>query len=247
MALRSKIQQVFGVSVSRQLVQLVVYRLGFTRKRTRKRGVTKRANGEAIRDVFRAQYLEAVSSGTPIVALDESGFDQRGRPRYGYAMRGQPAVLKIRACSDRRRINLLMGIDPTGKVVSLFKESAVNGDTFADFIASLPYPPGTVLLLDNASIHKTKTVAAAAVRNGFRMMYLPPYCPEFNAIELVFGVIKCAFYRSRYENDSYDLLESVRSAVNERTRPATISGCFRHVLGLVLAEQGHKEAWLSRV
>jgi transposase len=51
----------------------------------------------------------------------------------------------------------------------------------------------TVVVLDNAGIHRSKVVRAARAdlwRCSIYLYYLPPYSPELNAIEPVFRVIK---------------------------------------------------------
>jgi len=50
-----------------------------------------------------------------------------------------------------------------------------------------------VVVLDNAGIHRSAVVAAARSRlrrRGISLYYLPPYAPELNPIEPVFGAIK---------------------------------------------------------
>ena len=44
-----------------------------------------------------------------------------------------------------------------------------------------------VLILDNAKIHKTEEVKETLIGTGFKVLFLPPYTPQFNPIELVFN------------------------------------------------------------
>ena len=170
-----------------------------------------------------------------IVSIDESGFDQRCKPIYGYAPRGHPAIVKMKACKDRRRLTLLLAIDSVGGSHWTLNPVCVKGDSFATFITGLPHQPGTVLLLDNASIHKTLAVRRAVAAKGFVLLFTPPYSPEFNPIELVFGVVKNEFYRMRYTPlfDVNDFESSVRICVSNKVRPLTVVNCFRHVQELV--------------
>ena len=44
----------------------------------------------------------------------------------------------------------------------------------------------TVLVLDNASVHRSKLVQAKRKewkQKGLRLLFLPPYCPHLNLIE----------------------------------------------------------------
>ena len=224
------IRTTFGFTISRQLAHVIIRRLGFTFKRTRKRGISKRKN-EAT-PTFLSSFMETMNRGN-IVAIDESGFDQRPSPAYGYAPAGIPAIVKWKPSSDRRRLNLLMAIHASGSHQSMIRDSSINGSTFAEFIGNLPYDRGTTLLLDNASIHNTVLVKQTIADKGYVALFVPPYSPEFNPIELVFGVIKNSFYRLRYSDSFADLLGATRHCVEEKALPETIRICFKHVTGLV--------------
>lgn len=223
----------FSLSISRQLAHTVIKRLGYTYKRTRKRGDSLRVH--AALPVFLQSFLAVTG---PFVAVDESGFDQRAIPVYGYAPSGQHAIVKFRPCSDRRRWSLLMAVSSDGSHTYTLDHGSVKGDAFAGFIAALPFPPGTTVLLDNASIHKTKRVAEAASAKGFSLLFTPPYCPEFNPIELVFGVVKQAFYKMRYSPvfpTGSSIHQAVVLSVAAGATHAAVAGSFRHVHKLVVA------------
>ena len=51
-------------------------------------------------------------------------------------------------------------------------------------------PPGSVLVLDNARIHHRATLRHAVEEAGHRLLFLPPYSPDFNPIELVWSWLK---------------------------------------------------------
>ena len=54
-----------------------------------------------------------------------------------------------------------------------------------------PYPQrNSVLVLDNASIHHYAPFRMIAAYIGVRIVYLPPYSPHLNMIELFFNVMK---------------------------------------------------------
>ena len=51
----------------------------------------------------------------------------------------------------------------------------------------------TVLVLDNATVHRSKLVQAKRKerkRQGLRLLFLPPYCPHLNLIEILWRHIK---------------------------------------------------------
>ena len=151
------VKQAFGLTMSRQLTSVLIHRLGFSFKRTRKRfGQTRTVDGNSISS-FCHRYLTSLQGGS-LVSIDESGFNHRCVAVYGYAKRGEPAIVLWHATPDRRRISLLMAIHCSGSSHAVTSASCVNGASFAAFIRDLPYPSHTTLLLDNASIHKTAAV-----------------------------------------------------------------------------------------
>ena len=50
--------------------------------------------------------------------------------------------------------------------------------------------PNSVLVVDNASIHKVAGIREMVEERGARLLYLPAYSPDFNPIELAFSTIK---------------------------------------------------------
>ena len=50
--------------------------------------------------------------------------------------------------------------------------------------------PGNVVVLDNLPAHKVAGPAELVEARGTRLLYLPPYSPDFNPIELAFSKLK---------------------------------------------------------
>lgn len=75
-------------------------------------------------------------------------------------------------------------------------ENAVTGEDFRRFVEGLlprmnEWPlPNSVLVINNASIHKVAGVREMVEERGARLLYLPAYSPDFNPIELAFSTIK---------------------------------------------------------
>ena len=75
-------------------------------------------------------------------------------------------------------------------------ENAVTGADFCRFVEGLllqmnEFPlPNSVLVIDNASIHKVDGIWELVEDRGACLLYLPSYSPDFNPIELAFSTIK---------------------------------------------------------
>ncbi|MYK61971.1 MAG: hypothetical protein F4034_08400 [Chloroflexi bacterium] len=78
-----------------------------------------------------------------------------------------------------------------------------------------------VVVVDNYSIHRSKVVKDARGRlrrQGIVLYYLPPYSPELNDIEGVFGAIKHHDMPERSYKSLDELGESIDSAFDRASR-----------------------------
>ena len=86
--------------------------------------------------------------------------------------------------------------------------------------------PNSVLVIDNASIHKVDGIRDLVEDRGACLLYLPSYSPDFNPIELAFSTIK-------------QWLRSNRDRVNREVESdgGEIYNVFWEAVHLVTAEQ----------
>jgi len=77
-------------------------------------------------------------------------------------------------------------------------EGAMNGAAFDTYVETQLAPvlnPGTVVILDNLSTHKSPRAAAALKDRGCWFLFLPPYSPDLNPIEQAFSKLKAHLRR----------------------------------------------------
>jgi hypothetical protein len=123
---------------------------------------------------------------------------------------------------ERRRVNVLAVLQEDGPAPSLWWDRVPRPLTSQDLLTllpAIPKPSGRlVVVLDNGSIHVSRTVKAAlpALKaQGIELYYLPPYSPELNAIERVFGGIKHHGLPARRYPSVPDLIGAVDQAFTE--------------------------------
>jgi transposase len=74
----------------------------------------------------------------------------------------------------------------------------------------------TIVIVDNASIHKSKKVKAFLKKHeDVKIYYLPPYSPEYNPVEIVWRLIKTAVLGARQIKDG---MKEVISRIRKLTR-----------------------------
>jgi transposase len=69
----------------------------------------------------------------------------------------------------------------------------MNGNAFLAYVEQILAPslkPGDIVVMDNLSAHKVPGVREAIEAAGARLLYLPPYSPDFNPIEQLFAKLK---------------------------------------------------------
>lgn len=122
-------------------------------------------------------------------------------------------------------------------------QGSTDASIFEDFIEQLLHhcgrwqEPKSVLIMDNASFHHTERITELCSNAGVKLLYLPPYSPDFNPIEEFFAELK-AFVRRNWQHhtgqDFKDFLEWSLDVVGAKRESA--EGHFRHAKVVVEEE-----------
>ncbi len=112
--------------------------------------------------------------------------------RYGWAPRGERA--KGYAPAGHWKITtFIAGLAPDGIVAPFVVDQPMNRAIFTQYIRQFLAPtlrPGDIVILDNLSSHKGQEAISIVEQCGAKMLFLPPYSPDLNPIELVFAKLK---------------------------------------------------------
>ena len=94
--------------------------------------------------------------------------------------------------SDRVNSNVFGFYAIDGNSVAAFPEGSKSGDmcSFLDAIRAANGDRKILLILDNGPVHHAKDVTEHAKQVGINLLFLPPYSPQFNPIELIWKTIK---------------------------------------------------------
>jgi DDE superfamily endonuclease len=116
--------------------------------------------------------------------------------RYGRAPRGQRLRMSVRH-GHWKTTTFIAGLRNTGMVAPFVIDGPVNREVFELYVENVFVPelePGDIVVMDNLSSHKGPAVRAMIRAAGARLLYLPPYSPDFNPIEKAFTPKECANY-----------------------------------------------------
>ena len=115
--------------------------------------------------------------------------------------------------------------DPVG-------QGGVNAKDFRSFLFDMApkVPHGALLIMDNARIHHAnmlkETWKVLNTQYGFEVLYLPPYSPFLNPIELAFNHVKHALKLVEFTGYA-DFKDKVQASFNAIT-PDQAAGFERH-------------------
>ncbi len=124
---------------------------------------------------------------------------------------------------------LIAALGLEGIRCSTVVDGAVNGDVFEAFTELVLVPElrsGDVVIMDNLSSHKRQRTRDLIESTGADLVFLPPYSPDLNPIEMVFSKIKQKL-RTLACRTQAALWRCIQSVLDTIT-PADASNCFRH-------------------
>lgn len=159
-----------------------------------------------------------------LVFLDEVGFDNKSMMRKrGYAVKGQRLIYRSEFVR-KPRASLLCFIGINGMLNCYETEGTFTRLKFVDYCrrfatdydSKVQQYPGkySVWIMDGAKIHLDKNFIMYLRSLGIIVIFLPAYCPFFNPIEIVFGLMKRELEVNYIENTKIDIRMFIGEAVN---------------------------------
>ena len=152
-----------------------------------------------------------------LVFLDESGVNLNMTRRYGRAI-GKARVYDYVPLNTPRNTTLLSSIRiEDAAMVHKEISGALNGVIFLEYIRNDLAPTlrqGDIVIMDNLRVHKVAGVRQTIEEKGATVLYLPPYSPDLNPIEMLWSKIK-AFLREQKARDAAILLDKIQEAYDK--------------------------------
>ena len=87
----------------------------------------------------------------------------------------------------------MAGLTTRGLVAPWVLDGPINREAFETYVAQVLVPElrvGDIVVLDNLSSHKGPRVQTMIEAAGAQLLYLPPYSPDLNPIEMTFAKLK---------------------------------------------------------
>ena len=201
--LRILIQEVLNLSVSKELVRIAISRLGLSKKKARFYGEPSNLKDKT--SIFLKQREEYIKQKRRFISIDETSFGRNGINAFGYSKIGKPFYVRKK----------LPTIITTSSVCSVFSDGTMtkhnvrgsfNTGKFIDFLKTLKTRSRDVILMDNVRFHHSKDVYNYLKDVNVDILFVPPYSPWFNPIELCFSIVKREYYKHQDIEKAYNAL-----------------------------------------
>lgn len=148
--------------------------------------------------------------------------------RFARSLKGQRARGSC-PVNHGPNVSVAGAIRLSGVVTALVLDGAYDGEAFITFTTACLAPalsPGDVVVMDNLASHKVEGVIEAIEAVGARVLYLPPYSPDFNPIEMCWSKVK-EYLRSQAARTSEALDSAIARGLDLVTN-SDLLGWFKH-------------------
>lgn len=127
-----------------------------------------------------------------LVYLDESGIDSFIHKPFAWSVRGTKVFSEV---SGKRyaRESFIAALCGKEVLAPLCFQGTCNTTLFNLWLEDFLVPvlkPGQTLILDNAAFHKSERTREIIQNAGCHILFLPPYSPDLNPIEVFWANLK---------------------------------------------------------
>jgi transposase len=138
--------------------------------------------------------------------------DERDDYGYGWSEAGQ-RFYALKSGRRQGRINMIAGYRGSQLIAPFTVEGACNRIVFETWLENCLIPvlkPKDWVIVDNATFHHGGRIEALIAAAGCKVLYLPPYSPDFNRIEKCWAWLKSRIRKLLRDSDNLrDAMDSV--------------------------------------
>jgi transposase len=157
-----------------------------------------------------------------LVFIDETGASTKMARRGGRSRRGARCVAAI-PHGHWKTTTFVGALRTTGMTAPMVLDGAMDGSAFTAWVKEALVPtlrPGDIVVMDNLPAHKRAEVGRAIAAAGAHLLYLPPYSPDLNPIEMAFAKLKALLRKAAARS-----LEALWTAIADALSTFTAEEC----------------------
>ena len=178
------------------------------------------------RAAFALQQAEFDAS--QVVVVDEVGANLDLTPSYAWAPIGERALASVPR-NTPINTTTIASITHQGMGPAMMVAGGVDRLTFASYLEQVLAPtlqPGQIVIVDNLSAHTSSRAQEIMAACGCRLVYLPPYSPDYSPIELAFAQLKVDLRRAAAR--TREALEAAIASALDQNSAADARAFFTH-------------------
>ena len=151
--------------------------------------------------IFKAFIKVVIRLDCSFIFIDESSFSSWALKTRTWEKKGKQAIV-VRPY-EMKSVAMMGALLSDGTLVSVLRQGTNSRNETVDFLLKLElflkekhgknyrsFWNRLIVVMDNASIHKTKEVKNFFTKRAIQCVTLPQYTPECNPIERVFALLK---------------------------------------------------------
>lgn len=227
----SFLEDKFGVVASLSSLTRALQSVAWTKKVTRRVASQREP---LLRLLYSFKLAQLQSKSFQYVFIDECGREpSQAQRREGWAPKGKTPVYLSDFVRERRH-QFITAYTQEGEMLTTIYRGSTDSLVFEDFIRRLlpfcgRYPePKSILIMDNARFHRPRQLEQMCSAVGVEIVFLPPYSPDLNPIEELFGEIKDFMKKEWYKPHNLGMPFGV-----------FLKWCIRHVGKKRESAEGH--------
>jgi transposase len=157
----------------------------------------------------RLEFRQRINSvpENKLVFIDETACWVGMQRSQGRSLIGKKAY-GLRKFYKGKKMTLIGAMNMKEVVATQMIEGSMKGGDFHRFIKTKLVPRlrrGQVVIMDNLRAHKMEGIEQLIQAKGAEVIYLPPYSPDFNPIEMLWSVLKHMI--RQFRSDTLDELK----------------------------------------
>lgn len=153
-----------------------------------------------------------------LIFIDETAATTKMARLYGRAPHGQRCRAAI-PHGHWKTTTFTAGLRLSGLAAPMIIDGATDGDVFRAYVEKVLIPelnPRDIVVMDNLPAHRVGGIRETIEAAGAILLYLPPYSPDFNPIEMAFAKLK-AILKGAAARTIPDLYKALKNALNAFT------------------------------
>ncbi|MFC3644977.1 IS630 family transposase [Aquibium oceanicum] len=182
-----------GCVVHRSSVGRLLHRIGLSQKKALRATEQLRPEVRAARELWTTGRKPFFARAlTRLVFIDETSTNTKLTKRTGWSPKGERYVTHA-PFGHWRTQSFVASLRSHGLVAPWIVEGAMKAEIFERYVETQLAPElgrGDVVILDNVGFHKSGRAADLVRQRGAWMLFLPPYSPDLNPIEMALSKLK---------------------------------------------------------